>query len=90
MKLLCFIDPNQWTETKEEYCEMNIITCIDIELTTEDVKKIIAEFINKKFGTTINTDQNNIDIPCFDHATVNCRFSTETIQVDKERGLIRR
>lgn len=69
---------------------MNIITCIDIELTTEDVKKIIAEFINKKFGTTINTDQNNIDMPCFDHATVHCRFSTETIQVDKERGLIRR
>lgn len=27
---------------------MNVDTYIDIELTEEDVKKIIAEFINKK------------------------------------------
>lgn len=69
---------------------MNIITCIDIELTMEDIKKITAEFINRKFGTTIITDPNNVEMQGFDHATVHCRFSTETIQIDKERGLIRR
>lgn len=30
------------------WCGMNVNTYIDIELTEEDVKKIIAEFINKK------------------------------------------
>lgn len=41
---------------------MNVNTYIDIKLTEEDVKKIIAEFINKKYGGAINVDQYDIEI----------------------------
>ena len=57
--------------------DMDMVTCIDICLTEDDVKKITAEFINRKFGTTIITDPNNVEMPGFDHATVHCRFRTE-------------
>ncbi len=56
---------------------MDIVTCVDICLTEEDVNKIIAEFINRKFGTTIITDPNNIEMQGFDHATIHCRFRNE-------------
>lgn len=68
---------------------MNVNTYIDIELTEEDVKKIIAEFINKKYGGTINVGQYDIEIhvgmrernfteePCFEDAVVHCRFGAE-------------
>lgn len=68
---------------------MNVNTYIDIKLTEEDVKKIIAEFINKKYGGAINVDQYNIEIhvgmrernfteePCFEDAVVHYRFGAE-------------
>ena len=68
---------------------MNVNTYIDIELTEEDVKKIIAESINKKYGGTINVDQYDVEInvgmrernwiekPCFENAIVHCIFGAE-------------
>lgn len=68
---------------------MNVNTYMDIELTEEDVKKIIAESINKKYGGTINVDQYDVEInvgmrernwtvkPCFENAIVYCRFGAE-------------